>query len=86
MTTDFAGREEDDPFFTESIILVAGLFGISVVAGLMGGAAVALAIAWVPLLVYGLFIAPVNVSAPGAVVRPVLPTKSVPESITVPPV
>jgi len=63
VTTDFAGREEDDPFFTESIILVAGLFGISVIAGLMGGAAVALAIAWVPLLVYGLFIAPVNVTA-----------------------
>jgi hypothetical protein len=63
VTTDFAGRKEDDPFFTESLILILGLFVVSVIAGLLGGAAIALAIAWVPLLVYALFIAPVNVTA-----------------------
>jgi hypothetical protein len=63
VTTDFVGRKEDDPFFTESIILIGGLFVVSVVAGLLGGAAIALAIAWVPLVVYALFIAPVNITA-----------------------
>jgi hypothetical protein len=63
VTTDFAGRREDDPFFTESVILVGGIFVISVVAGLMGAAAKALTIAWVPLLGYALFVAPVNISA-----------------------
>jgi len=63
VTTDFAGRREDDPFFTESIILIGGLFTVSVVAGILGGAAVALAIAWLPLLGYGLFVAPVNITA-----------------------
>jgi hypothetical protein len=63
VTTDFAGRREDDPFFTESIILIGGLFVVSVVAGLLGGAAIALTIAWVPLVAYALFVAPVNVTA-----------------------
>jgi hypothetical protein len=63
VTTDFAGRQEDDPFFTESIILMGGLFTLSVVAGLLGGAAVALAIAWLPLVGYALFVAPVNITA-----------------------
>jgi hypothetical protein len=56
VTTDFAGRKEDDPFFTESLILIGGIFSLSVVAGLMG-------VAWVPLLVYALFVAPVNITA-----------------------
>ena len=62
MTTDFAGRREDDPFFKESIILIGGLFALAVVAGLLGGAAVALAVLWVPLLVHALFFAPVHIT------------------------
>jgi O-Antigen ligase len=63
VTTDFAGRQEVDPFFNESLILIAGIFILSVIAGLMEGAAVALTILWVPLVVYALFLAPVNVTA-----------------------
>ena len=62
MTTEVAGRLDDDPFFTESIILIGGIFVIAVIADLMGGAAAALAIAWVPLVLYGLFVAPVNIT------------------------
>jgi len=63
VTTAVAGSREDDPFFTESIILIGGLFVISVIAGLMGGAAVALAIGWLPFFYYALFVAPVNITA-----------------------
>jgi hypothetical protein len=63
VTVAAGGLREDDPFFVESIALIFGLFLVSVVATAMGGAAVALTIAWLPLLVYGLFIAPVNISA-----------------------
>ena len=72
MTTDFAGvaaassgrprRREDDPFFVESLVLDGAIFVVAVLAGLMGGAAMALAVAWVPLLAYCLFISPVNVT------------------------
>jgi hypothetical protein len=57
-----AGLREDDPFFNESIILIGGLFSLSVIAGLMAGAAVALTIAWIPLFCYALFVAPVNIT------------------------
>lgn len=63
MSLEVARRKEDDPFFTESIMLIGGLFLLSVIAGLLGGAAIALAVAWLPLLYYGLFVAPVNISA-----------------------
>jgi hypothetical protein len=63
VTTDVAGRRESDPFFVESILLVGGIFGVSVLAGLMGHAAIALSVAWVPCLVWALFVAPVSVTA-----------------------
>lgn len=61
--TTAAGLREDDPFFNESLLLMAGIFILSVIAHAMGGAAIALSIAWLPFLYYGLFVAPVNITA-----------------------
>jgi O-Antigen ligase len=52
-----------DSFFRETWMIIAGTFALSVIGSLLGAAAPALAILWVPAGYYAMFRAPVHVSA-----------------------
>jgi O-Antigen ligase len=56
-------RPYGDSFFRETWIIMAATFAISVVGSLLGGAAPALAVLWIPFGYYAFFRAPVHISA-----------------------
>lgn len=53
----------DDSFFKETWIIMLGTFVLSVMGGLLGGAAPALVLLWAPLAYHYLFRAPVHIGA-----------------------
>ena len=53
----------DDSFFRETWILIGGTFALSIIGGLLGGAAPALVLLWAPLAYHYLFRAPVHIGA-----------------------
>lgn len=52
----------EDSYLKETWVLMAGCLGLSIIAGMLGGAAPALAVAWLPAMYYFCFKAPLHIS------------------------
>lgn len=58
-----AASAYDDSYFKETWLIMLGTFVLSVIGGLLGGAAPVLVLLWAPLAYYYLFRAPVHIGA-----------------------